>query len=130
MRFSSRLLVGVLLVPLALACQSCAREGVDVEGATFTALGMDATSSRSRPATDEEIRRFEEAYRAADRIEDVYETTAPARIDAELSSGGTLVVLGGSEDYQTVITDADQYCVKGEELGRLLEEIASQGMTP
>lgn len=105
--------------------QGCATPVV-VRNATFTAL----PSGVARSASADEIGRLNQALADASRLSHDNGTTSPARIDAVLDSGDTMVIWGGGQGFQTVLRDGEQYNVDGNDLGRLLEEIALMDEQP
>jgi hypothetical protein len=115
-----------LALLIAATLGGCARvAAVTVKSARFTGLHPGGTPVTWQ-ASEADVLRFSDAYANAKRLSDDNGTTAPARIDAVLESGESMVVLGGSEGFQTVSLGGQQFNVDGQELGGLLKEIAAR----
>jgi hypothetical protein len=114
----------VTTLAIAVAVGGCG-PAAGVKSARFSALREDGPVTWE--ASEAEVDRFDKAYADATRLSNDNGTTPPARIDAVLESGESLVVWGGSADFQTVSLDGQQFNVAGEDLHRLLQEIAERG---
>ena len=115
-----------LTLLIAAAVGGCGRmPPEEATSARFTALHPGGTPV-TWEASEADLQRFNEAYANATPLSEDYGTTAPARIDAVLESGQSMVVWGGSQHFQTVSMRGQQFNVDGEELHRLLEEIAAR----
>jgi hypothetical protein len=105
-------------------------EPVSVKSARFTALHEGGSTEVTWDASEADVQRFSEAYAAARILDNNNGTTPPARIDAVLESGEPMVVWGGGQHFQTVRLDGQDVNVDGDDLHRLLEEIAARTASP
>jgi len=119
-----RLIVPVALVIALLLAGCSAKPPVrsdDIEQVLFFSLQR----GQKRVASPDEVRQFMAAYEAARPIPGDFGTTPPARIEVLFKSGRELVVSGGGESYSTVESHDPPLNLRGEELHRLLEQVAA-----